>query len=189
MTEFNREDRYVVLKRKDLEHLPIALQETLWSFLEKAEFSLPPRQYVVVESDWPEYETVFKMIEARMTGVPNQIERLIAEAVAADDWSGKAARLIAELTAQRDLLKLKLSLADESAHGWQDLYDKAMIQLRKSSEERDVAMADVDRIEWLGRFMTWVHSGDGGYLHQLNFSHFTSLKRLGLRAAIDDVRK
>lgn len=68
MAEFKREDRYVVLKRKDLERLPVLLQETLWGFLEQAEFSLPKRQYVVVESDWPEYETVFKMIESRVNG-------------------------------------------------------------------------------------------------------------------------
>lgn len=68
MAEFKREDRYVVLKRKDLERLPVLLQETLWKFLDDAEFSLPQRQYVVVESDWPEYEAVFKMIEARVTG-------------------------------------------------------------------------------------------------------------------------
>lgn len=68
MTEFNREDRYVVLKRKDLERLPVLMLETLWDFLEQAKFTLPKRQYVVVESDWPEYETVFKMLEARMTG-------------------------------------------------------------------------------------------------------------------------
>ncbi len=65
--KFKREDRYLVLKRKDLERLPVLLQETLWGFLEQAEFSLPKRQYVVVESDWPEYEAVFKMIEERVT--------------------------------------------------------------------------------------------------------------------------
>lgn len=78
MVEFKREHRYVVLKLKDLERLPVLLQETLWGFLNDAEFSLPQRQYVVVESDWPEYEAVFKMIEARVTGVPNEIERLTA---------------------------------------------------------------------------------------------------------------
>jgi len=65
--EFKREDRYVVLKRKDLDNLPDFLQEDLWDFLSLAEPILPKRQYVVVECDWPEYEKVFKMIEERVT--------------------------------------------------------------------------------------------------------------------------
>lgn len=68
MTKFKREDRYVVLKRKDLERLPVSMQKELWGFLKKAEFILPQRQYMVVESDWPEYDAVFKMIESRVIG-------------------------------------------------------------------------------------------------------------------------
>ena len=70
MTEFKREDRYLVLKRKDLATLPKHAQYLLSRWLEDNAKDMPERQYVVVESDWPEYETVFKLIEARVTGAP-----------------------------------------------------------------------------------------------------------------------
>jgi len=65
MSEFKREDRYVVLKRKDLQLLPITMQNELNEFLMRASHWLPDRKYVVVESDWPEHDEVFKMLETR----------------------------------------------------------------------------------------------------------------------------
>lgn len=62
MTEFKREERYLVLKLKDLS--PGAAQH-IREYV--AARNLPNRQYVVVESDWPEYELVWAMIEARVT--------------------------------------------------------------------------------------------------------------------------
>ena len=49
--EFKREERYQVIKIK----------------------TGKPVDCVVVEADWPEYEIVWKMIEARMNGKPTQI--------------------------------------------------------------------------------------------------------------------
>jgi len=68
MPKFKREDRYLVLKRKDLSKLPPQMQGELGEFLSRASHWLPDREYVVVESHWPEYETVFKMIEDRVAG-------------------------------------------------------------------------------------------------------------------------
>lgn len=65
MIEFKREDRYVVLKRKDLVSVPIHLKKELRSLLERINQFLPAREYVVVESDWPEYEKVWDMIKSR----------------------------------------------------------------------------------------------------------------------------
>jgi hypothetical protein len=65
MSQFRREDRYVVFKRKDFAGNLTPLDEN--KIYELAEH-LPQRRYVVVESDWPEYEMVWKMIEARVTG-------------------------------------------------------------------------------------------------------------------------
>jgi len=67
--KFEREDRYIVLKRKDVANLPAYLRSRLHDWLDSAAPDMPQRAYVVVENDWPEYETVFKMIEARVTGV------------------------------------------------------------------------------------------------------------------------
>lgn len=59
---FNREERYIVLKIKDLTEDEIV---NLYSY------SNAEVEGVVIESDWPEYETVWKMIEERVNGPTN----------------------------------------------------------------------------------------------------------------------
>jgi len=76
--EFHREDRYIVIKHKDLGNVPVAYREHLVRPLFALQAHLPVRECVIVESDWPEYETVWQMIEARVTGVtPAGVERSI----------------------------------------------------------------------------------------------------------------
>lgn len=64
---FQREERYIVAK---LGYLTEGQEFRLRRFLANCE--QPERRYVVVESDWPEYEDVWAMIEARCTGKPLQ---------------------------------------------------------------------------------------------------------------------
>lgn len=71
MSEFKRENRFIVVKLKDASP---RTQQFLRSYL--ATCNLPERQYVVVESDWPEYEQVWAMIEARVDGKPSPYEVL-----------------------------------------------------------------------------------------------------------------
>lgn len=59
---FEREDRYIVVKRK---HLSEAQLRRLHNFLRAAKIEQVPRA-VVVEGDWPEYEPVWQMIERRV---------------------------------------------------------------------------------------------------------------------------
>lgn len=72
--EFKREDRYVVVKRSDLDRIPN--RKVVHAFLAAlAEVSghsvrIPQRDFLVIESDWPEFDTAYQMIEARMTGQP-----------------------------------------------------------------------------------------------------------------------
>ncbi|WP_236235057.1 hypothetical protein [Pseudomonas tohonis] len=67
---FQRENRYIVIKRKDL----IAAAETgavdasFAEALDIVQDSLPTRECLVIESDWPEYEPSWQMIQARMEG-------------------------------------------------------------------------------------------------------------------------
>lgn len=62
MNSFKREEHYIVFKISRLD------QEQL-EFLERVQREIPQiNNCVVVESDWPEYETVWKMIEERVTG-------------------------------------------------------------------------------------------------------------------------
>lgn len=66
--EFKREARYIVIKRTDLDRAPTWKKVELSLALELLDGDLPKRDYVVIESDWPEYEPVWKMLEARVTG-------------------------------------------------------------------------------------------------------------------------
>lgn len=58
-TSFAREERYIVIKLKRLG----GAREPLLHYLEH--LNIDPVECVVVEADWPEYETVWQMIEAR----------------------------------------------------------------------------------------------------------------------------
>lgn len=77
--EFKRERRYVVLKLKDADNIPNPVRERLDDALREANQYLPDREYVVIESDWPEYEVAWKMIEARCGGAA-QAQQTTADA-------------------------------------------------------------------------------------------------------------
>ena len=66
MGEFKREERYIVLKIKDLRDVPTVIREKMIDAIEEASVYMPERQYVCVESDWPEYEKVWEMLEKRV---------------------------------------------------------------------------------------------------------------------------
>lgn len=60
MSKFVREGRYIVFKISHLDEEQLEL-------LERVQRELPTlRECVVVESDWPEYEKVWEMIEDRV---------------------------------------------------------------------------------------------------------------------------
>lgn len=60
---FEREERYIVIKRKHLS----AIQETALR-AHMARLGIGIIDCAVVERDWPEYEPVWRMIEDRVTG-------------------------------------------------------------------------------------------------------------------------
>lgn len=93
MSEFKREERYIVVKLKHLAGLQVA---PLRNFLR--ENRVPTLDCVVVESDWPEYEPVWQMIERRMTGQP--AVTAAEELAAVLHWRGKHSQAIRE----RDVL-------------------------------------------------------------------------------------
>lgn len=72
MNKFEREYRYLVLKRSDIPRLTKNEQQRLSQIAfrletERMRSGKQKLKCVVVEADWPEYETVFKMIETRVT--------------------------------------------------------------------------------------------------------------------------
>jgi len=84
---FAREERFIVVKRKHLStYQEIALREHM------KRWSIVTVECVVVESDWPEYETVWRMIEDRVTGATTRPEP------AGVGVRSLLARFIAELT-------------------------------------------------------------------------------------------
>lgn len=73
MTDFIREDRYLVLKRRDIRNSLTDLEyQILCEITLKVEHyrekfrQKQPLQCVVVEHDWPEYEPTWQAIEDRM---------------------------------------------------------------------------------------------------------------------------
>lgn len=74
-----RENRYAIIKWKDAECLTFAeiddLKHILWKitdYRERRGKGKAPFQCVVVESDWPEYEVVWNMIEKRVDNETNK---------------------------------------------------------------------------------------------------------------------
>lgn len=63
--EFEREDRYAVIKYKKLTNHQWTLVPELLEKFDKARVDC-----VVVEKDWPEYHLVWAMLEHRMSGKP-----------------------------------------------------------------------------------------------------------------------
>lgn len=137
---FKRETRYIVIKRRDLANLAEAglLRPASLDGLMDICGQLPPREYVVVESDWPEFQPTWAAIEARVSGQvtypaqtapqPEQsdlraIHAMILNALDRDAAEGKAVRgeMAAELraalsavTAERDRLQAsEVSLAKD----------------------------------------------------------------------------
>lgn len=102
MSAFKREERYIVVKLKHLAGLQVA---PLRNFLR--ENRVPTLDCVVIESDWPEYEPVWKMIERRMAGQPAVTAAEELDAVL--HWRNKHAVAVKE----RDALQQLLNAADE----------------------------------------------------------------------------
>ncbi len=70
MSTFKREERYVVLKCKDIEHLSVADQESLAEICHRINIIRTERgksefACVVVEHDWPEYDLVWGLLKYR----------------------------------------------------------------------------------------------------------------------------
>jgi hypothetical protein len=77
--EFERENRYIVLKRKHLVNLPSSLQHRLKPALDEAAQLMPKFECVIIESDWPEYEPAWQMIERRVMGASTHVGVIVAK--------------------------------------------------------------------------------------------------------------
>lgn len=66
--QFKREDRYIVVKLSDLAKVPVNYHTALVQPLFSLQEHLPRREFLVIESDWPEFEPTWSAIERRVTG-------------------------------------------------------------------------------------------------------------------------
>lgn len=97
MSEFKREERYIVIKLTDVKALEGADQqlpeygrshftvESLRGYLRR--YGIPTRKCVVVEEDWPNYEDTWKAVEQVAAGMyePGEVGKLRQELTAARD--------------------------------------------------------------------------------------------------------
>ena len=72
-TKFEREERYLVFRLADVEKdfFPSEISQLLRLYEtqqnRRKQRGKPPLECVVVEADWPEYEPMWRAIEARVT--------------------------------------------------------------------------------------------------------------------------
>lgn len=99
MSEFKREERYIVIKMKDLAALRGDIAPALIAFMEC--WDIPTRAALVIEKDWPEFEPTWAAIKARMAGQPSAAEQAEAKSnqhkLAIDAACGEIALLKEEL--------------------------------------------------------------------------------------------
>lgn len=85
MSEFKREDRYLVLKMSDIKNYLTKQDQDALSRIDckigkcREADGKPSLECAVVEQDWPEYEPTWQAIEARMTGKPTAEAQLKTE--------------------------------------------------------------------------------------------------------------
>ncbi len=87
MSEFKKEDRYIVIKRKELAVLDSHDQKQLNTILNKmadarAFKGKPPLECVVVESDWPIYDMVWDAVSRFALCRPQAIKEAMVNALA-----------------------------------------------------------------------------------------------------------
>lgn len=195
---FEREERYVVAKISKMHPHPTFRRRHLESL--KRELSGVLVDCVVVERDWPEYETVWRMIEARVTGqagsmveCPHRCGSVFAkESYGAGfiEGSGMCPACDAATPAKDivnpgdeptppELLAAKLIDTWRAVHGrpvpWEKAVEITAITTSMSSEERErlLAMADApasNAAPSLGEF--WFE-----YLHPNGERHTVTVSR------------
>lgn len=129
--EFVREGRYIVVKPDYEDDIRT---ERLRNYIEEMCFHTP--DCVVVEADWPEYEPVWRMIEARVIGNPTELD-------AAKATISKLQGLVAELRALLDAPAPDNDDIESERGEALSIYDDAMEAC--AEVERDGVPGDVIR--------------------------------------------
>jgi hypothetical protein len=148
MSEFEREDRYIVVKHSDIQGFwREDVREQFFAALERLNehhVRIPQRKYLVIESDWPEYEPVWRMIEKRMS------DDTMTPRIAAHEFLERGVKHMRDRAVQRDSDAGERSMARAvaafnaqegtnltEAQGW-----RFMIQLKYARAVNGVFVAD-----------------------------------------------
>lgn len=148
---FQREDRYIVIKHSDIRGFwREDVREQFFAALERLNehnVRIPQRQFLVIESDWPEYEPVWQMIERRITGQPPVTAAEALDAVL--HWRNKHAQAARE----RDALQQRQNVADQRIDDLTELLSKSLMAIKRSLQagrDRIVDLGgDCDGVEYM----------------------------------------
>lgn len=160
---FKREERYIVVKLTDLAKVPANYHAALVQPLLSLQSHLPRREFLVIESDWPEFEPAYQMIEERMTGRPTALERETSERLRGDvavadcnDAERREAALREELrkwkeiawrhSEDRDEIQQRLTVAEQRAGELEEL-------LRDCVNEFSTSEASQFELEMLNKIL------------------------------------
>lgn len=151
MSDFKREERYIVVK---LKHLAGLQQAPLRNFLR--ENRVPQIECVVVEHDWPEYHLVWAMIEHRMAGKPvpdfnlwrradalqallTETQEDLQETQALSESRGRQSSAFEERMGNLQILNGKLQQRLTAADERADVLEGLLREVQKSARKQDWA--------------------------------------------------
>lgn len=142
---FHREDRYIVIKRRDLAAVPVAYRSSLVEPMFSLQPHLPHRECLVIESDWPEYEPVWQMIERRVTGANGGQPEVVA---VINEEGEHFKETVVEHRPGIDLLPVGTELVDR-AHVIRLQAERDALQLRLNAPDQriDDLERDKDRLD------------------------------------------
>lgn len=144
MSEFKREERYIVIKRSDFR--PNGKQEeALRRFL--SETAIPTREAVVVEPHHPHYEETWENVRRVVEGEPTIAE----ERDAAADYARDQAAVL-------ELLAKALGVPDEPHQG----------RAERILEAAEGLTARAERLRCLGNLLVKCMNGEGSMDHMFN---------------------
>ena len=155
-----KEDRYIVIKRKFLEKHQEGMIRRLVRETSDGEKAMP-KECVVIEHDWPEYELVWKLLENRidnLTGISpapidNALHELIRSCSIFPEWPTDPLHAVAILNEEVGELNKAVLQSVYNVKEWD--VDGAMTLLAAVEEEavQVAAMA----LRFLGNLDCYVH--------------------------------
>lgn len=151
MSEFKREARYIVVKPDCEDSLRT---ERLKSYIDEMCFKTP--DCIVVEADWPEYEPVWRMIESRVMGLPDELECAQSELAALREELAGANRRLGACINQIEEQQQRLADAERrnaelesKLHKLSDFARFVIKCVRRNGEYAPLSMQEPHEIETL----------------------------------------